>query len=387
VRIQSKIGLCPTLVKRMASAQAESTGIKAAAPDGYADGMPLPSESPLRVAITADPEIPVPPRLYGGIERIVDMLVRGLMQRGHDVTLFANPESQVVCQLLPYGGARSQNRIDTVANMWHVSRAIQRGQFDVVHSFARLAYLTPLLPLRIPKIMSYQRAVSPRSVRLGNLLSRGTLSFTACAAHLVRRWQSDRNFHVVYNGVPLETYQCAPRVEPDAPLVYLGRVEEIKGVHLAIEVSKKSRRRLIIAGNIPEAEHHRRYFAEQIEPHIDGKTVEYVGPVDDAAKNRMLGRSAAMLMPLMWEEPFGIVMAEALACGTPVIGLRRGSLPEIVQEGINGFVCDSVDEMASAVCRIPEIDRCECRRIAEDKFSDRVIVDCYERLYRELIWS
>jgi glycosyltransferase involved in cell wall biosynthesis len=339
----------------------------------------------LHIAITVDPEIPVPPRLYGGIERIVDMLVRGLVERGHDVTLFANPESQVACRLLPYPGARSQNRIDTVANMWHVSRAIQRGQFDVVHSFARLAYLTPLLPLRIPKIMSYQRRVSPRSVRLGNLFSRGTLTFTACSAHLIRQWQSDCNFHVVYNGVPLETYECAERVEPDAPLIYLGRVEEIKGVHLAIEVARKSGRRLIIAGNVPQAEHHRRYFAEQVQPHIDGKSVEYVGAVDDAAKNRLLGGSVAMLMPLLWEEPFGIVMAEALVCGTPVIGLRRGSLPEIVQEGVNGFVCDSVDQMVTAVGRIAEVDRRDCRRTAEDKFSDHVIVKCYEKLYRRLV--
>jgi glycosyltransferase involved in cell wall biosynthesis len=349
--------------------------------------MRLRSQLSLRVAITADPEIPVPPRLYGGIERIVDMLVRGLTQRGHEVTLFANPESQVSCRFLPYPGLRSQNTTDTVANMWHVLNAVRRGHFDLVHSFGRLAYLTPLLPLRIPKIMSYQRAISPRSVRLGNLLSHGTLSFTACAAHLIRRWRSDSNFHVVYNGVPLETYECIARTEPDAPLIYLGRVEEIKGVHLAIEVAQKSGRRLIIAGNVPQAEHHQRYFAEQIQPHVDGESVEYVGPVDDATKNRMLGRSVAMLMPLMWEEPFGIVMAEALACGTPVIGLRRGSVPEIIQEGVNGFVCDAIDQMVTAVGRIAEIDRCECRRIAEDKFSDRVIVDGYERLYRELARS
>lgn len=339
----------------------------------------------LRIAITVDPEIPVPPRLYGGIERVVDMLVRGLARRDHDVTLFANPKSQVLCHLLPYPRLKSQSKIDTLANMWYVSKAIRRGHFDLVHSFARLAYLTSLLPIRIPKIMSYQRGISPRSVILGNLLSRGTLSFTGCSAHLIRRWQSDAHFHVVYNGVPLETYQWTAQVELDAPLIYLGRVEEIKGPHLAIKVSKRSGRRLIIAGNVPEAEDHQRYFAEQIQPHLDGKTVEYVGEVDDASKNRLLGNSAAMLMPLLWEEPFGIVMAEALACGTPVIGLRRGSLPEIVEQGVNGFVCDSLDEMATAVGRISEIDRSECRRIAEEKFSDRVIVDCYERLYRELV--
>ncbi len=339
----------------------------------------------LRIAMTVDPEIPVPPRLYGGIERIVDMLVRGLIQRGHDVTLFANPKSTIACRLLPYPGSASQNNVDTLANLWHVSNAIQGGRFDLVHSFARLAYLTPLLPLRTPKIMSYQRGVSPRSVRLGRFLSHGTLNFTACAAHLIRPWASDERFHVIYNGVPLETYQCVDHVEPDAPLIYLGRVEEIKGVHLAIEVARRSGRPLIIAGNVPGADHQRRYFEERLLPFIDGKTVEYVGAVDDAAKNRLLGGSTAMLMPLLWEEPFGIVMAEALACGTPVIGLRRGALPEIVEHGVNGFVCDSVDEMVAAVARIGEIDRRNCRRIAEEKFSDRVIVDCYERLYRRLV--
>jgi glycosyltransferase involved in cell wall biosynthesis len=340
---------------------------------------------PLRIAITVDPEIPVPPVLYGGIERIVDMLLRALVQRGHDVTLFANPDSHVPCRLVPYQRLRSQSKIDTLTNMWHVSEEIHRGRFDLVHSFARLAYLMPLLPLNIPKLMSYQRGISARSVRLGSLLSRGTLSFTGCSAQLIRRWQANRRFHVVYNGVPLERYGATERVSEDAPLTYLGRVEEIKGVHLAIEVAKSSGRRLLIAGNVPEAPHHQRYFAEQILPHVDGDTIEYVGAVDDSTKNELLGRSAALLMPLLWEEPFGIVMAEALACGTPVVGLRRGSLPEIVQHGVNGFVCDSVDQMVSAVRRLAEIDRRDCRRIAEDKFSDRVIVDCYERLYRELV--
>jgi len=356
-------------------------------PKAQPGGALLPQHRPLRLAVTVDPEIPVPPRLYGGIERIVDMLVRGLLERGHHVTLFANPESQVSCRLLPYPRLRSRSKIDTLANMWYVSRAIQKGNFDLVHSFARLAYLTPLLPRCIPKIMSYQRGVSPRSVQLGNLLSRGTLTFTGCSAQLIRRWLSSDSFHVVYNGVLMKAYEWTSWVEPDAPLTYLGRLEEIKGVHLAIEVARQSSRRLIIAGNVPEAEHHQRYFAERIQPHIDGMNVEYVGAVDDASKNKILGRSAALLMPLMWEEPFGIVMAEALACGAPVIGLNRGSLPEIVQHGINGFVCDSVDEMVLAVGRLAEIDRRNCRRIAEEKFGDRVIVDCYERLYCKLVQS
>jgi glycosyltransferase involved in cell wall biosynthesis len=339
----------------------------------------------MRIAVTADPEIPVPPKLYGGIERIVDMLVRGLVQREHDVTLFAHPHSQVPCRLVPYPRLHSQKKTDTLTNMWHVSSCILRGGFDVVHSFSRLAYLLPLLPRRIPKIMSYQRSVTGRSVRLGNSLSRGTLHFTGCSAHMIRLWGPRDNFHVVYNGVPLDRFDATERVSEDAPLTYLGRVEEIKGVHLAIEVAKNSGRRLVIAGNVPEAAHHRRYFAERILPHVDGNTIQYVGGVDDSTKNELLGRSAALLMPLLWEEPFGIVMAEALACGTPVIGLRRGSLPEIVQHGVNGFVCGSVEEMVTAIDRLQAIDRRDCRRIAEDKFSDRVVVAAYEQLYRKMV--
>jgi len=341
--------------------------------------------APLRVAITVDPEIPVPPVLYGGIERIVDMLLRGLMQRGHDITLFAHPDSHVPCCLVPYPRLRSQSKIDTLANMWQVARTVEGGRFDLVHSFARLAYLTPLLLRRIPKIMSYQRGISPGSVRFGTFLSRGTLSFTGCSAQLIRPWQSNSCFHVVYNGVPLGRYSATDRVREDAPLTYLGRVEEIKGVHLAIEVAKNSGRRLVIAGNVPKAPHHKRYFTDRILPFVDGNIIKYVGAVDDFAKNELLRQSAALLMPLLWEEPFGIVMAEALACGTPIIGLRRGSLPEIVQQGVNGFACDSVEQMVSAVGHLAEIDRKDCRRIAENKFSDRVIVDSYERLYREVI--
>jgi glycosyltransferase involved in cell wall biosynthesis len=340
---------------------------------------------PLRIAITVDPEIAVPPVLYGGIERIVDMLVRGLFQRGHAVTLFAHPDSQVPCRLVPYPRLHSQKKTDTLANMWHVSSAILRGSFDVVHSFARLAYLAPLLPRRIPKIMSYQRAVTQGSVTIGNLFSRGTLYFTGCSAYVVRPWASSDHFHVIYNGVPLNTYRATQYLDDNAPLAYLGRVEKIKGVHLAVDVAKRSGRQLVIAGNVPEGAHHRRYFEEEILPDVDGSGVQYVGAVDDQGKNELLGRSAALLMPLLWDEPFGIVMAEALACGTPVIGLRRGSLPEIVQHEVNGFVCDSPEEMVAAIGRLPEIDRRDCRRIAEEKFSDRVIVEAYERLYREVV--
>jgi glycosyltransferase involved in cell wall biosynthesis len=336
----------------------------------------------LRVALTVDPEIPVPPTLYGGIERIVDMLVRGLVDRGHEVTLFAHPDSKVPCRLRPYPGLRSQGRADLALNTWHVSSTVLRGEFDLVHSFGRLAYLLPLLPLPLPKIMSYQRAISPRSVAWGDGLSRGSLHVTACSRHLLQASGCRRNFHVIYNAAPADRFTFHSHVAPGAPLVFLGRIEPIKGAHWAIEVAHCSDRLLIIAGNVPESA--QEYFAREIEPHVDGTTVQYVGPVDDAQKNDLLGGAAAFLMPVLWDEPFGIVMAEALACGTPVIGLNRGAIPEVIQDGVNGFVCDSAEEMAARVGAIQSIDRGICREIMEQRFSDRVMVDAYEALYRSI---
>jgi glycosyltransferase involved in cell wall biosynthesis len=260
-----------------------------------------------------------------------------------------------------------------------------RGKFDLVHSFGRLAHIAPLLPAGAPKIMSYQRPVTPRSVRWGEVLSRGRLHVTGCSRQLIARWAAQKNFHVIYNAVPLERYTPVYRVAADAPLVYLGRIAQIKGVHLAIEVARRSGRKLIIAGNVRDGDVHARYFAQQVKPHIDGDRVQYIGPVDDEQKNALLGSAAAMILPLQWDEPFGIVMAEALACGTPVIGLRRGALTEIIDDGLTGFVCDSVEEMVAAVGRLEQIDRFTCRRVAEERFSDRVLVDAYERLYWQLV--
>ncbi|HEY0098615.1 MAG TPA: glycosyltransferase family 4 protein [Pyrinomonadaceae bacterium] len=339
----------------------------------------------LRLAITADPEIAVPPTLYGGIERIIDMLVRGLVSRGHDVTLFAHPDSVVPCPVVAYPWTTFKSRTGTLRNTLLVSTNILRGRFDIVHSFGRLAYMMPILPISGPKIMSYQREVTERSVIWGTRLSRGTLHFTGCSRHLVQQFLGNSNCHVVYNGVPADTYKLRESVSVDAPLVFLGRVEEIKGPHLAVEIARRSGRSLVIAGNIPEGEAHQAFFKTHVAPYVNGEQVRYVGPVNDAEKNELLGKAAAFLMPILWEEPFGIVMAEALACGTPVIGLNRGSVPEIVKHGVNGFVCGSIDEMIAAVGRLNEIDRAACRRIMEEKFSDMAVVDAYENLYFKLL--
>jgi len=327
--------------------------------------------------------LPVPPLLYGGIERVIDMLIRGLMARGHEVTLFAHPESNVPCKLVPYVGVSSSSRVDTMRNMLTISRAVFGGGFDVLHSFGRVAYLLPLLPRPIPKLMTYQREVTPRSVALGHRLSRGTLHFSAISQWMMEDTKHLANWHLVYNGVPMHVYDFVPAVADDAPLVFLGRIEHIKGTHLAIEIARRSGRRLIIAGNIPPDQ--QAYFDEQVRPHLKGDHISYIGPVNDQQKNKLLGDAAAFLMPILWEEPFGIVMAEALACGTPVLGLRRGAVPEVVEDGVSGFVRADVDGLVAAVGQLGSLDRRASRERAERMFSDHAIVDAYLHVYRELL--
>jgi glycosyltransferase involved in cell wall biosynthesis len=190
------------------------------------------------------------------------------------------------------------------------------------------------------------------------------------------------SWHIVPNGVPLATYDYRSVIDDDAPLVFLGRIEEIKGPHLAIEVARRTGLRLIIAGNIPSEQ--KGWYEAYVAPHIDGTRVCYVGPVDDACKNLLLGSARALLMPILWEEPFGIVMAEAMACGTPVIGFRRGSVPEVVVEGKTGFVVEDLDGLVEAVNRIGTIDRAAVRARVERLYSDEAVVNGYLEVYSRL---
>lgn len=340
----------------------------------------------MHIALTADPELPVPPGLYGGIERIIYAIAAGLVERGHRVSLFAHHASKVPCTLYPYPADRSRGSMDLLRNVWHVSAGVLGKGVDIVHSFGRLAYIAPLLPAGVPVLMSYQRPITASRVKWAIRLSRGNIGFAAVSRHhLIDPATKNGKWFVVYNGVSESSYRFEPRIAADAPLVFLGRLEHIKGPHLAIEVARQTGRRLLLAGNVPSGKEHQEYFATRIRPFIDGDRVRYLGPVDDRAKNELLGAGFALLMPVLWDELFGIVMTEALACGLPIIGLNRGAVPEIVQQGVNGFVCDSVEEMIAAVHRIPSIDRRACRQTMEERFSERVMVDQYEALYLRLV--
>lgn len=221
-------------------------------------------------------------------------------------------------------------------------------------------------------------------MRLAQIFGGERFEFTAISEHIARqgRRQGGR-WNVVPNFVDTEKYTFVAEVPVDAPLVFLSRVESDKGPDLAIRIARKAGRKLILAGNRPELAHEVRYWKEKVESEI-GNGVQYVGPVDDRQKNELLGKAAALLVPVQWDEPFGIVFAEALACGTPVISCPRGALPEIVEEGRDGFLIRAEEEGAEAVKKIATVSREVCRRKAEKIFSMAAVVPQYEKIYEGL---
>jgi glycosyltransferase involved in cell wall biosynthesis len=337
----------------------------------------------LKILLTADPELPVPPRLYGGIERIIADLARGLKTRGHQVALAAHPDSTAqVDSFYPWPGCQSNSALDTVRNARALRRAASDFRPHVVHSFSRLLYLLPLLRTRMRLLMSYQRHPNRRTTSWAWKMSRGRLKFTGCSEHICREGRpAGGDWIAIPNFVDLAKYTFQPEVSKDAPLVFLSRIELIKGTHLAIEAARRAGRQLIIAGNHAEDGDNGRYWHEQVKPHLGTDGVEYVGPVDDVQKNALLGRAAALLVPVQWDEPFGIVFAEALACGTPVVSCPRGALPEIVREGKSGFLRETVADLVVAIGKLASIDRRDCRKRAEEEFSADVVVRRYIDTY------
>jgi glycosyltransferase involved in cell wall biosynthesis len=343
----------------------------------------------LLAAVLMDPFIPVPPEHYGGIERVIADLANGMHRRGHAVTLWVAPGSQTsgVCE--PFGRPGEWTRWSNVRNTAVVTARFwcPPGRFDLVHNFGRLAYLAGILRWDLPKVQTYMRRVNPRNMRLAKALGARRLRYTAVSVAIRDTGlPGGGDWSVIYNCASVEQYKARFDVDPvTAPLLFLGRLDRCKGAHTAIAVARRLNRPLQIAGTVSRLAHECEYFHREIEPWIDGKLVSYLGPVDNTRKNELLGNSAALLLPVEWEEPFPVVLPEAMLCGTPVIAFRRGGVPEGIDHGRTGFLCDTPEEMAAFVGRLGEIDRAHCRAEAQRRFSDTAIVDAYERLYMEMI--
>jgi Glycosyltransferase len=333
----------------------------------------------MRILLTADPMIPVPPVGYGGIERIVDSLLREYRSAGHEVALLAHPASTATADARFAWPASAAN---TVRNAFALLRAARRFQPDVIHSFSRLAYLIPVLPSRPAVVMSYQRHTGGPQITWASRLGGRSLRFTGCSEFICKMGRrAGGEWHAIPNFVELPKFNFSPSVAPDAPLVFLSRLDDVKGPDLAIAIARAAKRRLILAGNRDESGPQRAFFDREIAPHLGRDRIEWIGEIGDTAKNELLGRAAALLVPIRWDEPFGIVFAEALACGTPVISSPRGALPEIVTPGHTGFLIKTVDEGAAAVARLPHIDRRACRTLVEQRFSSTAVAQAYLQLF------
>ena len=342
----------------------------------------------MNVLLVMDPFIRVPPAHYGGIERVVADLADGLSRAGHRVTLWAAPGSHIAGGVEPFGREGEWTRWSNVRNVATLAARFWRRltPFDVVHNFGRLAYLAPILARDIAKVQTYMRPVNPQNMALTKKLGARRLHFTAVSAAIRDTGRpGGGEWSVIYNCAVPARFPLATDTDPrTAPLLFLGRLDRCKGAHHAITVAERLRRPLVVAGTISPLAHERAYFEAELAPRIDGDLVRYVGPVNDEQKKQLFGHAAALLMPIEWDEPFPVVLPESMLCGTPLIAFRRGGVPEGIDHGRTGFVCETVDEMTALVGQLPTIDRRQVRDEAERRFSDRAILTEYLDLYCRL---
>lgn len=338
----------------------------------------------MKILIIMDPGVLVPPQGYGGHERLVFMFATYYQALGHEVHLLVTRGSFVEkCKMHVIGDEglpqSYKQKVGSIIKAWKF--LFEKGhQFDLIHNFGRLLYLLPVTHNNSKKIMTYGREISLRNINIFTKLPSRKLIFTGCSNDLISRNKLKGNWKIVYNAIEFDRYELQEKVNEDAPLIFLGRLERIKGCHNAIQVAKATNNKLIIAGNISALPEENQYYLDSIAPHIDGEQIKYVGQVNDIQKNSYLGSAKALLFPIEWNEPFGMVMVEAMACGTPVIALKKGSVDEIVDEGITGLKVENVTEMIHAVDAVIGIDRARCRERAKERFDISVIGQKYINL-------
>lgn len=337
----------------------------------------------LKILLTTDPEIPVPPEFYGGAERLASDLINEYTQLGHQVYLIANEKSShpdaVNIFFWPTNYSRGWKNI--LKNAFFMRKVYKKVKPDVLHCFSRILYQYPLLFSKAKFVKRYGRFISPKSTTLAKIVFGNRIQFIAAANHMLKHLKRQDDWRVIYNFVDTNFYVPKETSERNN-LLFIGRIEEIKGVHEAIQVAKITGEPLIIAGNIePE---HKKYFETKVQPFLND-SIKYIGIVNNEQKRNLFQTAKATLFPIKWEEPFGIVMAESLACGTPVIAFERGSVPEVIKNGENGFICKTVKEMADCIPGLKELEESEIRGDAIERFSRQKAASQYIGVFSSLI--
>ena len=332
----------------------------------------------MRIGLIAPPFIAVPPARYGGTEMFIAHLAEGLVASGHDVTVYANGESRVKGEL-KWRYPRTDWPIQDSAraqlkNLDHSAWAVHdaAAMVDVLHlndavavPFTPFVSAAPVLTLHHPNepVLSelYEKYPNITYVAISEAQARG---------------ETMPLIDVVHHGIPLEQYVFGGAKEDY--VAFLGRMAPVKGAHLAIEAARRAGVRLKMAGEVQPI--FRDYWERQVLPHIDGRAVEYLGEADLALKNGLLSHARALLFPIEWDEPFGLVMVESMACGTPVVAFGRGSVPEIVRDGVSGWICKDVAEMADRIVSL-DIRPESCRAWVTQRFTCERMVARYVEVY------
>jgi glycosyltransferase involved in cell wall biosynthesis len=334
-----------------------------------------------RLAILAPISWPTPPPGYGPWEQIASNIARGMHARGLDVTLFATGNSQSPGQLVsvvPVGLEEDPAQNGEVATALHIGGLFARAnEFDLIHNNFDWKPLTYALATSAPPMVTTIHGFSSPPI-LGAYYAGAARSFY-CSISDADRDPGIEYLATTYNGIDPGDWTFVDR--PGEYLVFLGRFHPEKGAHLAIEIAKRAGVRLKLAA-IPQDT---AYFDESIAPHIDGDAVQFLGHVKGAARDELLGGALALVHMTTRPERFGLVLVEAMACGTPVLGARMGSLPEIVVDGTTGFLCATVDEAVAAVPRLAALDRAACRAHVETTFSTERMVDRYLDAYAKAL--
>ncbi|MDP3778921.1 MAG: glycosyltransferase family 4 protein [bacterium] len=351
----------------------------------------------MKIAIVAPVMIPIPPPNYGGIERIVSELAFGLAGRGHEITVFCSGGSTIsgnnlrkiettpypVMQDLKNIRAWEEKEIRAVLAMEKEFDAIHFNYEPVILRFGTVeAYKNLLDDFTVPVVLTFHNSTD---VPAHQAYYKSAISLRRHTAIFISENQRSRvpffpKSMVIYNGIPVEEFSVADTKENF--LLFLGRINPVKGVLEAISVAKKTNIPLIIAAQIDAGSPG--FFEQEVKPLIDGTFVRYVGEVGFRDKVEYLKNARVLLFPIRWEEPFGLVMIEALACGTPVVAFRRGSVPEIIQDGINGYIVNTLEEMVRAVPLCDNISPRTCRKSVEGRFSVERMVNEYEDVFKRL---